>query len=96
MLIQADSRREGKVRVSVEVELDVPALSHMEMPAVILLVPVAIKIQPGLRVLRIQNGDEFIGLGSLEVRIGEVIPATLRRIEDRHVPLMRAVRIRSR
>src|ERR1700730_7017561 len=101
MLVQADPRGEWKVGtysdehqstacvVDVEVVLDHPTLGQLQMPAVILLIPVS--DQNPRRLASSQDGDDFIGLGTLEVGVHEVVTATLGRLQNRRVPLLGTV-----
>src|SRR6266516_7809787 len=102
MLVQADARREGKVGtdtdehpaparvMDVEVVLDHPALGQLQMPAVIFLVPVS--DQDPRWFANSQDGDDFIGLGTLEIGIHEVVTTAFWRLQYRRVPLMGTVR----
>jgi hypothetical protein len=102
VLIEAHSGSERKVWaqanehtpptgiVEVEVVLDDPALSHLEVPAVILLVAVGDEDPSWLT--GFEDGYDLIGLGLLEVRVNEVIAPAIGRFQHRDAPLLRAVR----
>jgi hypothetical protein len=99
VLVQADPRREGKIRahpnehapptriVEVDTVLIHPALCELEMPPVLLLVPVG--NQDSRRLPGFQDQHNLIGLGSLKVWVQELIPAAFRSLQDRHAPLVR-------
>ena len=83
MLIQTHSRREGEVRaqahehtpptgmVQIEVVVDDPARAHLQMQAIVLLV--AVGDPDPARLAGAENGDDFVGLDSLAVRIEEIV-----------------------
>jgi hypothetical protein len=60
------------------------------MPAIIFLVAVGHQDAPWFA--GTENRYYFVGLGSLEVRIDEIIATSVRRLQDRHAPLLRPVR----
>src|SRR5260370_5819832 len=59
------------------------------MPAVLLLVPVS--DQNPRRLASSQDGNDFIGLGTLEIGVHEVVTATLGHLQNRRVPLLGTV-----
>jgi hypothetical protein len=101
MLVQAYPSREGKVWthpdehsspagvVEVEVVLNDPALSHLEMPAIVLLI--AIGDQDASRFSGSDYGHDLIWLGWLEVGIDEVIAPSIGWLQYRRTPLLRPV-----
>src|SRR5215469_4520675 len=102
MLVEADSRRKWEIGahadehpaptriVDVEVVLNDPALCHLQMPTVILFVPIGDPDSAWFA--RSQDSDYGIGLGSFEEGMEEIIPATLGRFHYWHAPLQRAIR----
>jgi hypothetical protein len=76
--------------VEVEVVLNDPALSHLEMPAIILLV--AIGDQDAPRFSGSDNGHDWIGFGLFEVGIDETIAPAIGGLQHWHAPLLRPVR----
>jgi len=101
VLIEADTRRERKVRaqahehpspagiVEVEVVLDDPTLSHLEVPSIVFLV--AIGDQDSPRLTRSENRYDLVRLGLLEIRIDEIVASSIRRLQYWHAPLLRPV-----
>jgi hypothetical protein len=98
MLVQADPRREGKVRadpheeapppriVHVEVVLLHPALFQFQMPTVGLLIPN--RHQDARRLARFQDHHHGVGLRAPEVRFHEFIAPAFGRRQHRGAPLL--------
>jgi hypothetical protein len=74
--------------VHVEVVLDDPALSELQVPAVVLRIPDG-DHDPGW-FAGLQDHDHVVGLRTLEVRLDELVGSPGRCIEDRHIPLQGA------
>lgn len=98
MLVEAHSRGKGKVRtqadehtapagiVEVEVVLDDPALTHLQMPMIILLVAIGNEYPSGLA--GSENGDDLVRLGLFEIRVDEIIAAPIGRFQHWDVPFL--------
>src|SRR5579863_1191262 len=101
MLIEADTRRERKVRthpykqatpvavVDVEVVLVDPTLADLQMPAIVLLI--ADGSHDAGRLPCLEDDGYLIRLGSLQVRFHEFIAPAGRCIEDWRIPFLRPV-----
>ena len=97
MLIKADTGGERKIRtdahkqptppsvIDVEVVLNDPAICDLKMPSVGLAIIHG--RHDACRLARLENHNDFVGLGSVEVGINEVITAALRGFDNRDVPL---------
>ena len=97
MLVEADPRREGKVRahahehaapagvVEIEIILNDPALGELQMPAV--GGPVADGGHNSRRLTRLQHDDGCVGLGAFEIGLDELVATPLRRLQNRNVSL---------
>ena len=102
MLIEAYPSREGKIRaqanehlspagiVQIEAVLDDPALCHLKMPAILLLVAVGDQDAPWFS--GTDNGHDLIRLGVLEVGVDETISPAIGWLQHRRAPLLRPVR----
>src|SRR6266498_1102519 len=101
VLVETDAGGERKVRtdayehaapapvVHVEVVLDDPALSELQVPAVVLRVPDG-DHDPG-RFSGLQDHHHFVGLRAPEVRLDKLVAPPGGCIEDGHVPRLGAV-----
>src|SRR5918994_448684 len=101
MLVQIDPRREGKVRaepdehpapvaiVDVEVVLDDPPLGQLQVPPVILLV--ADRDHDPSRLASLQDDDDLVRLGVLEIRLYELVAPPGGRVQEWGAPSVRAV-----
>src|SRR5262249_29948875 len=101
VLVQADPSGKGKVRadahehsspvaiVDVEVVLDDPALSELQVPAVVLRV--ADRDQDPGRFPGFEDDHDLVRLGAPKIRLDELIAPTRRRVEERDSPLLRTV-----
>jgi len=97
MLIEANASGERKIGtdahehpppplvIDVEVVLNDPAICDLKVPSVGLAI--AHGRHDAGRLARLENHNHFVGLGSVEVGINEVIAAALRGFDNRDVPL---------
>ena len=96
-MIEADAGGERKIRtdadehpppppvIDVEVVLHDPSVCDLEMPSVGLAVADCGHDAGGFT--RLENHNHFVGLGSVEVGINEIIASALRGFNNREVPL---------
>jgi hypothetical protein len=75
---QADEHSSPAGIVEVEVVLDDPALRHLEVPTIILLVAVSDQYPAWLT--GSEDGYDLVRLGLLEVRVDEIVASSSRRL----------------
>src|ERR1051326_8573794 len=75
--------------LDVEVVLHDPALRHLQMPAVLRLVPDGCQDARGFA--RLQDRNDLIGFGAFEIRIDEYVAAALRSLQDGRTPFPRSI-----
>src|SRR5215471_4857115 len=98
MLVEANPSREREVGahahehaapalvVDIEIVLDDPAVCDLQMPAVCFLV--ADRGHDPRRLSGFEDDDDAVRMRSPEVGLDKFIPAALRRLDDRNVPLL--------
>src|SRR4029453_15742344 len=98
MLVQTEASGKGKVRadpnehptplavIQIEVVLLNPALFQLQMPAVFFLV--SDRRHDACRFPALENTDDLVGLGPLEVAVDKVVPASGGSFQDRRLPFL--------
>src|SRR5262245_48652460 len=101
MLVQSQTSRKREIRansdkqsaplavIHIEVVLLDPALFQLQMPAIFFLI--SDSGQNPCRFSRLENADDLIGLGPLEVAIDKLVAASCGSVQDRGSPFLRAI-----